>query len=212
MGLTYTDELYLISSEYQKSRKCDTDYNYYQNSSFGLTLNQIDSTISNFKIDGYICSNCGHTHAEEPMPESCPNCSSENTFKPITNDFVYSKEYYNDNNAQKDYYQKYKNTTGYGEWKAFILNSLIYAEYCADNNVVDNNIKRATFEFKYKWTDSSENFDESILGTVLWEASNALYYLNIEHAGDALGDSSVYTIKDTSAQTTTVVYIVEKRV
>lgn len=51
LTLTYTDENNLISDLYQTSRSCVTRFNYYANSSFGLTGNQIEDTISFFKID-----------------------------------------------------------------------------------------------------------------------------------------------------------------
>ena len=72
LNLNVKDESYIISSEYETSRNCETNYNFYENTSFGLTYNQISNTILDFESDTITCS-----------------------------DFVYSKEFNPDESYQK---------------------------------------------------------------------------------------------------------------
>lgn len=56
-NLTLKDLNYVISSDYETSRTCETQYNYYANSSFALTLEDINKTITDFENSETKCSN-----------------------------------------------------------------------------------------------------------------------------------------------------------
>ncbi|MBQ8614954.1 MAG: hypothetical protein IJ415_00065 [Clostridia bacterium] len=106
LNLGVKDMNYVISNTYETNRTCDDNsYDYYSNSSFGLTYNEISNTIfdfedSNTKVQG----------------------------------FEYSLNFYNDHDDSKYFYQQYAKTTGYGELQSFLLNTMIYAKHNADNN------------------------------------------------------------------------------
>ena len=58
LNLKVTDENYIVSSDYQTNKACKTNYNYYSNTSFNLSLDEIEKTITDFKnssltIDGF---------------------------------------------------------------------------------------------------------------------------------------------------------------
>ena len=171
LNLNVTDKTYLISNNYKTLRKCETTYNYYANSSFGLSYNEINQTISNFESSTITCDN-----------------------------FEYSKEF---NPYQT--YQLYSKTSGYGSLQAFLLNTMIYSEFMADNNGTNKSV----FEFKFNWSDNggSNIFDLSQLKSIFDTAPNR-YNLKLKLIEDSNG--SIYSIEDSENKTTTIVYIVEK--
>ncbi len=56
-NLKVKDHNYLISNEYQTNKICSTHYNYYSNTSFALTKEEISQTISNFEDASTIVNN-----------------------------------------------------------------------------------------------------------------------------------------------------------
>ena len=179
-ALTFTDENYIISANYQASRKTPEDsqyaYNYYANSTYSLTSEEIAQTIANYKLS--------NTNPEDYKIEN------------------YLKEY------KRDYeYQLYSQSQGLqaNSMQSYLLNALIYAEHMADNN----ESRKSVFEFRYDWSNHEQNFDYSLL-TGLIETYANKYQLSLNLKFDSQGDYSIYSIKDNAMQTTTVVFIVEK--
>lgn len=175
LNLNLTDKTHLISSEYATARKCKTKYDYYTNSSFALTKEQISNTIKDFETGS-------------------------------TLGFEYAKKF-----SQSTEYQKYSGTTGYGTLEAFLLNSMIYAEYQAENNGTN----RSVFEFKFAWADNggSSNFTSTIdmfEGMFTRSIIFNTYGIKLNLINDVGG--GLYSVQDTENATTTFVYIVEKAV
>ena len=114
----------------------------------------------------------------------------------------YSKQY-----TQNSEYQLYSGSQGLeaNSMQAYLLNALIYAKHMADNN----ESRKSVFEFRYDWSNHSQNFDYSIL-TELIEIYANKYQLGLSLKFDSQGDYTIYSVKNNSMQTTTVVFIVEK--
>ena len=197
--LTFDDDSKIISSSYQTSKMSKTNYNYYQNSSFGLTSEQILSTIT---------------------PHVLGNSKDVTT----PNNFNYSRQYYNDNDEYKNFYQTYPATAGFGEAQSFLINTFIYAEYMADQNdavetVKDGTtrkVKRSVFEFSYDTTHvATGTFQANDLTSTLYSSSiPSTYKLDIELASDStsVGSVSIYTVQQSGTDIISVIYIVEKYV
>lgn len=173
LNLNLTEKSHLISNDYANARKCNTKYDYYTNSSFALTKEQISNTIKDFETGS-------------------------------TLGFEYAKKF-----SQSTTYQKYSGTTGYGTLEAFLLNSMIYAEYQADHNGTNKSV----FEFKFAWSDNGnssnftdmiEDFEAMFTRSVIFNTYGIKLNLIIDVSG------GLYSVQDTENSTTTFVYIVEK--
>ena len=169
------EKTYLISNQYQSNLTCTNTYNYYENSNFALTYTQIDQTILDF----------------------------ENKTTKVKG-FNYSKQYTPElENSQV--YQRYAGSTGYGSLQAFLLNSMIYAEYMADQNPTG----RSVFEFTFKHSDNanSDIFDTSLLFE-RFETDTTKYSINLKLVPEM--SNQFYVVKNPRTGTTTVIYVVEK--
>ncbi len=179
--LTFTDENHIISSEYLTSRKTPEDsqyaYNYYANSTFSMTSEQIAQTITNYKNEN------------EPIE----NYAIENYLKEFRADNTY--QLYSQSGLEPNSMQSY------------LLNALIYAEYKTDTNESG----RSVFEFRYNWSNHTENFNYALISGLLETYANK-YQLGLTLKFDPQSNYAIYSIKNNSMQTTTVVFIVEKSV
>ncbi|MBO5954984.1 MAG: hypothetical protein J6Q13_03355 [Clostridia bacterium] len=175
--LSFTD-LTDKSTVYQTEKKCDLSYDYYQNSSFGLTYKQIQNTITDFEI-------------YETDENGAPIL--------LTESFNYSKKF-----SPSVEYQKYSQTTAYGELATFLINAMIYAEYMANQNLEETGtVGRSVIEFKF-------NHDDLGTSTFNLKTLKDLYDLEPYQIGAdlVLEGNAVYTVQDNS--TTTVIFVVEK--
>jgi len=190
-NLSLVDYSYMISNEYATSRMCWTNYDYYSNSNFGLTLNQIKSTILDFEVykNKYVCSNCDHETIAENEPSECENCHALDSFEFVesvltTSGFNYRKKF----NASTKYQEYLNKDTGKeadrGALQSFYINSLIYAGYHANNNAS----KKSVFEFKI----NKELFKLGDL-TTSFNTTNA-YQLKLSRKYDSAGTNTIYTI------------------
>lgn len=118
-NLSTQDNCHLISNDYKTTKTCETEFNYYSNSSFGLTLNQMESTLKDFKIN------------------------NDETGVVETKDFVYAKEF-----NSTSTYQKYAQSTGFGPMQAYLMNALIYANYKANNNSHNRSVFEFRYNWK----------------------------------------------------------------
>ncbi len=203
----FKNESILISQEYvDKIKNNDLSYDYYANSNFGLTLNQMDSTISGYKLYKRTCENCSYEHISYRTPTVCPNCSHEDTFNGaatlVTSGFKYSKKF----DSQNTVYQEYANkelengeSTNLGDLKSFYVNLLIHAGYMENNNESG----RSVVEFKL----NSELFDLNELIQAFTILNS--YNLELERGQDSQGNGTIYTVEDTANATTIVVCIIE---
>ncbi len=170
-----TEKTYLISKSYQSDMICTSSYNYYENSSFGLTYAQIDATIQDFETDSFKVKG-----------------------------FNYSKQYALEPDGSP-IYQRYVKTSGYGSLQAFLLNTMIYAEFMADQNPSG----RSVFEFTFKHKDNgnSDIFDTTALFE-RFENDTTKYSIKLKLVPEM--SNQFYVIKNPISQTTTVIYVVEK--
>lgn len=120
----------------------------------------------------------------------------------IVKGFNYSKQYAPESSGV--IYQKYKGTQGYGQFQSFLLNSMIYAEYMADQNPNG----RSMFEFSFKHSDNgnSDIFDTSLL-TERFDVDTNTYSINLKLITES---GRLYVVKNPRTATTTVIYVVEK--
>lgn len=111
--LTLKDNSSLISSSYIKV--CENNYDFYSNSTFGLTLEQISSVSNKIVDDNTVDFNYIKSLVVEPIEN--PN----------------------------SYYQRYNLTSGYGSMKALLLNAIIYSKHNANINESGNSMFEFTF-------------------------------------------------------------------
>ncbi len=116
LTLQLVEKTYLISTKYQSDLHCSTSYNYYKNSSFGLTYAQIDQSILDFE-NGFVK---GFNYSKFYTPET----SGENGLT----------------------YQRYSGTVNLGDLEAYLLNAIIYSTYMAKQNPNQKSVFEFTIE------------------------------------------------------------------
>ena len=102
-------------------------------------------------------------------------------------------------------YQLYGKTSGYGTLQAFLLNTIIYAQ----NQMLKNNADKSVFEFEFAWSDNggSDIFEVTKLKEIFDTIPNQ-YSLKLKLVTEA--NNSVYVVHNAEAQTSTVIYTVQK--
>ncbi len=192
----------LISDSYHDERKCETTYDYYSKSSFGLTLNQMWSSIYDFELYTYTCDSCSHQQISQTLPEICDNCHESNTFtnypELLTKDFNYSKKL-----DTSGIYQKYAEATDLGPAQSFYLNYFLYANYKLKNN----SSEKTVIEFKV----STDYFNAEELTNFINCINTAnLYGAKLERVNDSAGSGTIYSVKDSGSGMTTIVCVFKK--
>lgn len=118
LDIQLSEKTYLISNKYQSDLICTNSYDYYGNSSFGLTYTQIDQTILDFDTGSVKGFNYSKLYTPEPQDAS----------------------------EESQQYQRYAKTLGYGSLQSYLLNAMIYSEYMADHNPSKRSTFEFTFK------------------------------------------------------------------
>ena len=124
-NLKTTEMSHLISEDYNLEHYCETSYDYYENSYFGLTKQELNETILDYGNTGSDLNNLDYV-------------------------FKYSKKFISDYTSETGAgYEKYTNS-GFSQLQAYIANGIIYAEHQRRlAEAKGQNAEYTSFEFRF---------------------------------------------------------------
>ena len=100
ISLGLTDKTYLISSAYEQERTCETQFDYYANSSFAMSYEDINNTIFDFENETTTCS--GFEYSNEYSPNENYQLYAKTTGYGKMQSFLLNTMIYAKHNADKN--------------------------------------------------------------------------------------------------------------
>ena len=179
--LTLKDNSSIISNDYKTVRSCTNNYDYYENSNFEMTYDEIDECANNFAINDTVTGDL------------------------LTTGFSYSKKF-----NPYGTYQKYNETAeDYGVLQSFLLNSVFYAKHITSSKNSERAMFEFKFYWSENGQSSSLLYSEIVRDLPgIFEKAATLYGLDISLVKDP--NNSVYAVVDDVFDTTTIIFTVAK--